>query len=496
MKLVAVKKNRKIPGEEKTEEKLLIRIRINISEEAMSSSRSKRRRIHKELNSLMSQVETLDSRKLVSNSVNPAVPLLDIEDSFDSLEECFEPKSPESSENEISDFEFNNNVDLSSDLRSELKLWAIKHNITGSAVDDLLPLLSRHNPQLPLPKSSKTLLGTANRYKISDITGGKYHHFGLECKIVFYSEFTTFVSEVEQIDLHLGIDGLPISKSSRKQFWPILASSKCLNQNRPFIVGIYFSDLSKPGSVNEFLSPLIEELKCLMRNGIEIKGITRAIIVKCVLCDTPARNFVKSTAAFNGYHGCDRCNQKGFYCGRVTFPMLNAPLRTDEGFKNRLDINHHSDVSLFESLTMGMVSDFVLDYMHVVCLGVMKKLLTCWKTGKIPLRLGRQNISEISERLVALRKYIPSEFNRKPRTLHELDYWKATELRTFLLYLGPFVLKGILDQRRYNHFLKLSLGVRILLGRNKSWYNYGKNHSWRKLLNCTVKNSLFITFTL
>lgn len=66
---------------------------------------------------------------------------------------------------------------------------------------------------------------------------------------------------------------------------------------------------------------------------------------------------------------------------------------------------------------------------------------------------------------------MPKEFNRKPRSLKELDRWKATELRQFLLYTGPIILKDILDESRYVHFLKLSVSIRILLSDKIEAYN-------------------------
>ena len=57
---------------------------------------------------------------------------------------------------------------------------------------------------------------------------------------------------------------------------------------------------------------------------------------------------------------------------------------------------------------------------------------------------------------------LPSEFARQPRSLAELDRWKATELRNFLLYTGPVVLKGIIDVNQYRHFLSFSVAIRLL----------------------------------
>lgn len=104
-----------------------------------------------------------------------------------------------------------------------------------------------------------------------------------------------------------------------------------------------------------------------------------------------------------------------------------------------------------------------MDYMHLVCLGVMKRLLTkYWVSGKpSPSKLCVRYRLEVSADLLRLQDSTPTDFTRKPRSLQELDYWKATEHRNFLVYFGPVVLKGHLESKFYRHFLKLSCAVTI-----------------------------------
>jgi len=49
------------------------------------------------------------------------------------------------------------------------------------------------------------------------------------------------------------------------------------------------------------------------------------------------------------------------------------------------------------------------------------------------------------------------------RYLEELEFWKATEFRSFLLYSGPIVLKGRLKKSLYKHFMVLHCAIRLLL---------------------------------
>ena len=54
------------------------------------------------------------------------------------------------------------------------------------------------------------------------------------------------------------------------------------------------------------------------------------------------------------------------------------------------------------------IADWSLDYMHGLCLGVMKKLLVAWTEGPRVVTLGYN--PEISRRLIAIQNFIPSDF--------------------------------------------------------------------------------------
>ncbi|XP_025156480.1 uncharacterized protein LOC109504195 isoform X1 [Harpegnathos saltator] len=71
----------------------------------------------------------------------------------------------------------------------------------------------------------------------------------------------------------------------------------------------------------------------------------------------------------------------------------NCSLWTDESFKFRQNPEHHTGISSFEEIPLPMVTIFPLDYMHLIRLGQMKKLLHLWLKGpRIAARLsGLQN---------------------------------------------------------------------------------------------------------
>lgn len=174
------------------------------------------------------------------------------------------------------------------------------------------------------------------------------------------------------------------------------------------------------------------------------------------ICDAPAKAYLKCIKSHGGYSSCDKCWESGVWhnrSGKVILNGITSSVRTDEQFRLRLDDEHHKGNSPLLDLNIGLVSSFTIDYMHAVCLGVMKKLLMCWISGGLHVRLRAANIDILSEHMLFLRPYIPSEINRKPRSLQELSYWKATEFRNFLLYFGPFVLKDNIDISVIEHFL-------------------------------------------
>ena len=101
--------------------------------------------------------------------------------------------------------------------------------------------------------------------------------------------------------------------------------------------------------------------------------------------------------------------------------------------------------------------------MHLVCLGVVRRLINLWLKGPLKFRLPSRLVIRISGSLVNMRFYIPDEFAHKPRSLWEVDRWKATEGRQFLLYTGPVVLCGVLDPVVYYNFILLSTAIAILV---------------------------------
>ena len=275
------------------------------------------------------------------------------------------------------------------------------------------------------------------------------------------------VENTREISLQINIDGLPLYKSSSTQFWPILGRlvKPCITN--PFIIGLYLGQ-QKPTNVSEYTHKLIQELDLLIHSGITLskENIEYNIpfSLSCIICDTPARAFVKCCKGHSGYFGCDKCSQRGMWRKKLTFPETDAPIRTDASFDEMSNVEHHLGPSPFRVLPIGMVTQFSQDYMHLVCLGVMKKLIWLWMNGPIVnnCRIGARAVQLISDNLINIKNHLPREFSRKGRPLSEVERWKATEFRQFLLYTGPVVLKSNLSTAMYKHFILLFMGILCL----------------------------------
>lgn len=345
-------------------------------------------------------------------------------------------------------------------INEKLAHWAVDCNIPNDSMKKLLSILKPHITDLPV--DPRTLLGTKLSYQVKDICGGQYYHFGLSTGIMDVLTWQKDDLNVDSIvKIQLSIDGLPLFKSSSGQFWPILGRVENIGNTVPFIIGLFYGT-SKPDDVSVYLHDVVEELNELLRNGLNHDNLHYDIIITSIICDSPARAFIKNVKQYSGYYGCDKCIQSGVWEGKMTYPDLNSPVRSDEDFVNRVQPEHHKGQSPFEGI-VGMVTQFPLDYMHLVCLGVVRRLILSWLKGNFKVRIGGSVSKQISTMLYSFRHFIPVEFARKPRGFGEIERWKATEFRQFLLYTGPVVLRQFLNDILYKNFMLLSVSLHILL---------------------------------
>ncbi|KYN10883.1 hypothetical protein ALC57_16983 [Trachymyrmex cornetzi] len=268
-----------------------------------------------------------------------------------------EPKNKDNSGESVSE---------NPELLKWLCSWKTKHNITHVALTDLLKKLRTCGHNDLLPNDARTLLNTPRNSMVEVLANNdSFFHYGLKTAIIKQLARTKFVMENDIIMIDLNIDGLPISKSSKSQIWSILGKIYGDKAFTPFVISAYHGH-SKPASLQNFLTPFCQEFNILQNTGLIFDKKRYTIKIRSVICDSPARAFVTCTKAHNGFFGCGKCMQEGIYSNHhMLFLESTAPLRTDLNFNNRVQEDHHTGVSPFESIKLGMVSQFPLDYMHL-----------------------------------------------------------------------------------------------------------------------------------
>jgi hypothetical protein len=175
-------------------------------------------------------------------------------------------------------------------MTEELRKWTCLFNISQSALKSLTSVLNK-NLNLQLPTDPRTLMRTPKIVNIIEIDngGGSYWHQGLEfCLRNCFKDLTRDIS----ISININIDGLPLYKSSFTNFWPVLFNIAEYPYIQPMAIGIFCGD-SKPHNVQQYLRPFVEEICPLLQNGIEVNGKKIIIRIRCFICDSPARAFIK-----------------------------------------------------------------------------------------------------------------------------------------------------------------------------------------------------------
>lgn len=176
------------------------------------------------------------------------------------------------------------------------------------------------------------------------------------------------LTSFNSLTLNVNIDGLPLFDSTFTNLWPVLGMVKEAIVVGPFVIGIFCGD-TKPTSPDDYLKDFVLDMKILMQDGIDFNGQHFQLNLGAFICDAQARSWLKCVKGHTGYSGCERWTQEGNHVeNRMIFPEFDAPARTNASFKQQIDDHHIRHLPL-EQLNTGLVSQFVLDYMHLVCLG-------------------------------------------------------------------------------------------------------------------------------
>ncbi|KAE8741661.1 hypothetical protein FOCC_FOCC012813 [Frankliniella occidentalis] len=390
----------------------------------------------------------------------------------------------ENSDGEFGNIQFANDDEITLFLRNSLKQWALDEGILSMIkLNKLLFLLHRGFPNLLL--DYRTLLGTPMNLPIENIDEDcKFWYKGIRSYLANL-DLTEYIREHGSIEIDVNGDGLPLFKRSKNKFW-VLLGKLAHTKNHPFIIAIFFGK-NNP-TVKELCTNFRDEVLDLEENGYEVNYVPVEFRIRRYICDAPARAKLKCIIEHDGYCGCERCDVEGEWIdnrmtyvnidcmlrkgewidNRMTYVNIDCILRSDQSFYDRVNPEHHKGQSPLEkTLSWRPVSGVVLDVLHLVYIGVYKRLIgTIWQSWVGVWRLPARTSQNISTALVALRPSCPSYFNRPPGPLSDLPLLTAKEFRRSLLYEGVVVYRDYQNENVYKHFLLLHVAMTILSNPN------------------------------
>lgn len=197
----------------------------------------------------------------------------------------------------------------------ELRGWVFKYKISHVAVNKLLTIINKRNCNscFPnLPSNSRTFLHTPREVDIRNMDPGLYCHLGIRVQIEKWFLINNVNLHTDIIEISVNIDGLPISKSSSSQVYPILCILENMKnfKNPIILVGIYQGN-EKPKDFNMFLRQFVDEAIDLTNNGIKIINKTYKFKIKMILMDAVAKSSVLNVKGHSGYSSCTKCTQVG-----------------------------------------------------------------------------------------------------------------------------------------------------------------------------------------
>ncbi|XP_069136597.1 uncharacterized protein [Argopecten irradians] len=323
------------------------------------------------------------------------------------------------------------------------------------------------------------------RIILSDITTGQEY-----LKLKADGNFLDPKSSKFNVTLSWNTDGIPLFKSSGISLWPVyltineLPPKERLLKKNILVWGIW-QGTSKPGCMNGFLSPFVKDMTELFNKGVDVNGQTWKALLLTATMDLQARAYVLNMTQHNGRFGCLYCKEEGSsvpcgggHCRSYPFRNVPAPVRNSSDLKQDASAAATTSKPSHGILGTSVISflplyaiekHIVVDYMHGILLGIVKKLLSLWFDGanfKKEFFIGN-HLDQIDKHLKRIKP--PYLISRLPRKMkNNYHRWKASELRSWLLHYSLPCLSGFLPEVFLEHFACLVEGVYLLLKQNVS----------------------------
>lgn len=297
-----------------------------------------------------------------------------------------------------------------------------------------------------------------------------------------YFDDNGFLSNPSNLSFTWNSDGIPIFKSSNFSIWPFylvineLPYEDRFKPENTLFVGLWFGKFKPIPDL--FLNSFVESMNKLFE-GVKMRlydksFITLKAIIICGTCDLPAKAIFLNLKQHNGNYGCPRCTQKGVHVDGVHVYHYENRLKlrsTEECLKAATLPNDqaHQEArkgvkgpSVLSKLMDCFVENTGADIMHCAFLNLSKRLFSVWFDAKNHYHPGslRSRIEEINKRIKELRvlDFLP----RMPRSIEDFHYWKASEMKWFILCFSIPILHDFMDAEFFRHHVLLVNALTIL----------------------------------
>ena len=278
------------------------------------------------------------------------------------------------------------------------------------------------------------------------------------------------------ITIQFNLDGVQLFHSSTTSMWPIQVAVNELpykmRRDNILLCGVWYGKC-KP-KMETYLKFLADELVDLHEVGItriDPEGRETLIKVHAIMCsvDSVARPLLQNLHQYNGEFGCPFCLSKGeriavgrgfsrVYPGDVGTKRTIVQHEADceEAVGTKTIVNGVKGPSILMLVPIfHIIFSFVPDYMHCVLLGVTKTMTNdlfdssnsheAWYIGT--------KVQDFDRKLESMKP--PSEITRTPNSVKEIQHWKASECKNYLLYYSLPCLMNILPLKYVQHWFLL-----------------------------------------
>ena len=158
----------------------------------------------------------------------------------------------------------------------------------------------------------------------------------------------------------------------------------------------------------------------LLSEPLVVNGSSYELSIYTFTCDATVRALLKEIVQHPGYYACARYTKKGTSIrGRIVYDRTEEiTLRSNDTFvsmgyaeKDKIGKGHQLPTSPIRRLNINMINGFNLDYMDMVWLGVVRRMLYYFKEhfkSVLNDRLSQSSLIEIRPILVSFKGKLAS----------------------------------------------------------------------------------------